>query len=71
MSLKEKFVQLCLQFSQDEILIENRWLEIEEKYSEKRRYYHNLTHLENMFSEVELIKIISELSYPFVFNFLS
>jgi predicted metal-dependent HD superfamily phosphohydrolase len=37
-------------------LIENLWTEIEKKYSEKSRHYHNLKHLENMFSELELVK---------------
>lgn len=56
MSLKQNFTSLCLQFNEDQILIENLWSEIEKKYSEKRRHYHNLNHLENMFSELELVK---------------
>jgi len=56
MILKEKFFQVCLQFTQDEVLIQNLWAEIEKKYSEKSRHYHNLQHLENMFSELELVK---------------
>ncbi|MDF2933367.1 MAG: hypothetical protein K0R36_2698 [Chryseobacterium sp.] len=56
MSLKENFTSQCLQFSDDFILIENLWTEIEKKYSEKSRHYHNLKHLENMFSELELVK---------------
>lgn len=56
MILKEKFFQICLQFTKDEILIENLWTEIEKKYSEKSRHYHNLKHLENMFSELEFVK---------------
>ncbi|WP_318849275.1 hypothetical protein [Chryseobacterium sp. JV558] len=32
------------------------WKEIETKYSEKGRHYHNLLHLENMFSELEAVK---------------
>ncbi|MCU7615798.1 hypothetical protein NZ698_01190 [Chryseobacterium sp. PBS4-4] len=56
MSLKENFINLCLQFNEDHIFIENLWTEIEKKYSEKGRHYHNLQHLENMFSELELVK---------------
>lgn len=56
MNLRDYFFQLCLPFNQDKMLIENFWLEIEKKYAEKGRYYHNLTHLENMFSELELVK---------------
>lgn len=55
MELKHRFNQLCLQFTQDQNLIENLWLEIEKKYSEKGRHYHNLEHLENMFSELEFV----------------
>jgi predicted metal-dependent HD superfamily phosphohydrolase len=55
MSLKENFTNLCLQFNEDHI-IENLWTEIEKKYSEKGRHYHNLQHLENMLSELELVK---------------
>ena len=56
MILKEKFFQLCSPFNQDKMLVEVFWLEIEKKHTEKGRYYHNLTHLENMFSELELVK---------------
>lgn len=56
MRLKDRFDSLCLQFSQDQNLIENLWLEIEKKYSEKGRHYHNFEHLQNMFSELESVK---------------
>ncbi|MFY1047156.1 hypothetical protein [Chryseobacterium sp. GP-SGM7] len=56
MILKEKFFHICLQFTQNEILIQNFSTEIEKKYSEKNRYYHNVQHLENMFSELEFVK---------------
>lgn len=56
MELKDRFNQLCLQFTQDQNLIEKFWKEIEKKYSEKGRHYHNLEHLENMFSELESVK---------------
>lgn len=35
MNLRDYFFQLCLSFSQNEILADNLWLEIEKKYSEK------------------------------------
>lgn len=56
MNLRDYFFQLCSHCNQDKIFFENLWLEIEKKYSEKERYYHNLSHLENMFSELELVK---------------
>lgn len=56
MELKERFSQNCLLFTKDQHLIKNLWSEIEQKYSEKSRYYHNLEHLENMFSELDAVK---------------
>lgn len=56
MDLKERFSQNCLAFTQDKNLIEDLWSEIEKKYSEKGRHYHNLEHLENMFSELDFVK---------------
>lgn len=56
MNLKERFQHICFQYSQDQNLIENLWSEIEKKYTERERYYHNLEHLENMFSELDSVK---------------
>ncbi|MDP9960822.1 HD domain-containing protein [Chryseobacterium lathyri] len=56
MNLKEKFSDLCLHFTAAPVLIQNLWQEIEKKYSEKSRHYHNLMHLENMFLELESVK---------------
>lgn len=56
MNLKERFIQNCLQFSNDRDIIDDLWTEIETKYSQKSRYYHNLEHLESMFSELESVK---------------
>ncbi|MEY8760927.1 HD domain-containing protein [Chryseobacterium tongliaoense] len=63
MHLHETFRKSCLPFTSDQDLINNLWWEIEQKYSEKKRYYHNLEHLGNMFSEIEAIKdLISDFS---------
>ncbi|CAD7799920.1 hypothetical protein CHRY9390_00556 [Chryseobacterium aquaeductus] len=56
MTLKNRFIQICFNFTQNQILIDDLWYEIEKKYSEKGRYYHNKEHLENMFCELELVK---------------
>lgn len=44
---------LCSTFTNDTNLIEHLWMEIEKKYSEKGRHYHNFEHLENMFRELD------------------
>lgn len=56
MNLKDQFEQLCLSFNKDVSLINILWKEIETKYTEKGRHYHNLFHLENMFSELDAVK---------------
>ncbi|WP_299175927.1 hypothetical protein [uncultured Chryseobacterium sp.] len=56
MALRERFIQNCLLFSEDQELCESLWLEIERNYSEKGRYYHNLQHLEHMFYELDSVK---------------
>ncbi|WP_213278415.1 HD domain-containing protein [Chryseobacterium indologenes] len=56
MNLKNQFDQLCSLFTEDEQLINSLWKEIETKYSEKGRHYHNLLHIENMFNELEMVK---------------
>lgn len=56
MNLKERFSENCLRFTQDQNRIEKLWSEIERNYSQKSRHYHNLEHLENMFSELDAIK---------------
>ncbi|MCJ7935193.1 MAG: hypothetical protein MUW56_16605 [Chryseobacterium sp.] len=53
MHLKDRFEELCFPFSEDHTLVHSLWKEIETKYSQKGRYYHNLSHLEHMFRELE------------------
>lgn len=56
MNIKHQFEQICLSYTQDLSLINALWKEIEIKYAEKSRYYHNLVHLENMFTELDPVK---------------
>lgn len=56
MNLKNQFEQLCSRFTEDRQLIHSLWNEIETRYSEKSRHYHDLLHLENMFTELEDVK---------------
>ncbi|TLX23844.1 hypothetical protein FE904_19845 [Chryseobacterium indologenes] len=56
MNVKNQFEQLCVSLTTDENLISTLWKEIEKKYTEKSRHYHVLTHLENMFLELESVQ---------------
>ena len=56
MNLKERYIENCLLFTQDENRIEHSWSQVEKKYSEEGRYYHNLEHLENMFAELDAVE---------------
>ncbi|OCA72950.1 HD domain-containing protein [Chryseobacterium arthrosphaerae] len=56
MHLKDRFLRLCLPLDKDHERISRLWNEIETKYTEKGRYYHNLLHLDNMFQELEAVK---------------
>ncbi|MEZ4827843.1 MAG: hypothetical protein R3C61_16390 [Bacteroidia bacterium] len=51
--LKEIFESLAGVYSEDKPEINRRWLEIENAYSGNGRYYHNLTHLENLLAELQ------------------
>ncbi len=46
--LKEIFTSLASMYSGNTMLIETCWKEIELSYSHHKRYYHTLTHLENL-----------------------
>jgi predicted metal-dependent HD superfamily phosphohydrolase len=54
--LKTRFHELCAKYSDDTNLIRSYWNEIEESYASKNRFYHNLTHLENMIEELGVVK---------------
>lgn len=56
MNLKERFSENCFLFTGDKILVEKLWSDIEKKHTEKSRHYHNLSHLENMFAELEAVR---------------
>lgn len=54
--LKQTFTQLALSYSENEILIEELWSEIETHYSGKKRHYHSLRHLEHLLEQLTTIK---------------
>ena len=62
MNLKEKFVNVLLEIGFEASKIDTLWQDLEKAYSGKNRYYHNLTHLEEMIVQYERYQ--SELTFP-------
>ncbi|MEO8150833.1 MAG: hypothetical protein ABI723_24585 [Bacteroidia bacterium] len=59
--LKQTFKELTGNYTEDFILIDKLWNEIEVAYSKKKRYYHTLKHLENLLNQLnEIRKEINE-----------
>lgn len=54
--LKETFIELLTKFTDDICLTNKFWTEIEENYSDKKRYYHTLTHLDNLQNQLCEVK---------------
>ena len=54
--LKETFIELITKFTDDISLTNMLWTEIEENYSDKKRYYHTLTHLDNLQNQLCEVK---------------
>lgn len=54
--LSQAFMQLASEYTTDSALIEKFWAEVEQKHSESGRYYHTLTHLENLAAELSAIQ---------------
>ena len=58
--LKQTFTGLLSKYTNDKGLITDLWNEIEQNYSKKDRFYHSLTHLENLLQSVNEIKELIE-----------
>lgn len=56
MTLQSLFLQLAGRTSHYEILFDQLWQEIAAGYSQPDRYYHNLSHLDNLVSELDLCR---------------
>ncbi|MBD8080922.1 hypothetical protein IC610_00640 [Chryseobacterium sp. GCR10] len=56
MDLKNLFLKISERYCSDKKLVEELWTAIKKQYSTRSRHYHNLEHLENIFSELEEVK---------------
>jgi predicted metal-dependent HD superfamily phosphohydrolase len=54
--LRDLFFSLATNYSNDPSLLEKLWKEIEKNYSGRKRHYHNLTHLENLITELNEVQ---------------
>jgi len=54
--LKRTFFELTYRYNSDLELAEKLWFELVVQYSNKNRYYHNLTHLEHLLTQLTEIK---------------
>lgn len=54
--LQQTFTTLLHQYTNDQHLIETLWAEVEQHYTHRKRYYHNLNHLAHLLSELEPIE---------------
>ncbi len=54
--LKETFIELLENYTDDERLTEKLWTEIEKNYSGKKRHYHTLQHLDNLLIQLTEVK---------------
>lgn len=54
--LKETYIQLFTNYSDNAFLLNTFWTEIEQNYSNKKRHYHTLSHLENLLYQLLEVK---------------
>lgn len=57
-SMKQQFKIISSHYQQNEKLIETLWHEIDSIYTEERRTYHNMVHLENFHYQLNLCKLL-------------
>ncbi len=55
-ALKDKWFALISKYSFSEILVTELWNELIKNYSHKSRHYHNLSHIDNMINQAEVIQ---------------
>lgn len=57
--LKETYIDLLTKYTNDSSLIIDLWTEIEQSYSDNKRHYHNISHLDNLL--IQLIEVKDEI----------
>ena len=54
--LKETFIELLINYTDNDCLINELWSEIEKNYSSKKRHYHSLQHLGSLLAQLTEVK---------------
>lgn len=54
--LKETFIELLTNYTDNESLKNELWIEIDKNYSSKKRHYHTLEHLNNLLYQLTAVK---------------
>jgi len=55
-NLEQIFKELIVRYTSDAELSSRLWLEILNAHSQRSRYYHNLSHLENIYQQISCVK---------------
>jgi predicted metal-dependent HD superfamily phosphohydrolase len=56
MDLHNTFLKLVNQYTIDNALADNLWIEVERSYSSKKRHYHNLFHLDHLLGQLLYVR---------------
>lgn len=54
--LKEVFISLVSEYTEDKEYVNSLWDQIFKNHSKENRYYHNLSHLENVYKHLRCVK---------------
>ena len=54
--LKETFIELLTNYTDSDNLTDELWTEIEKNYTNKKRHYHTLQHLDNLLTQLTEVK---------------
>jgi predicted metal-dependent HD superfamily phosphohydrolase len=54
--LKESFIKLLTNYTDNDFLKNDLWTEVEKKYTNKKRHYHSLQHLTSLLTQLTEIK---------------
>lgn len=58
--ITDNFLRLVSNYTDNKALANNLWLEIFTKYSDAKRHYHNIAHLENLIIDLEPLQDLIE-----------